>query len=88
MVTTVSSSAALYSALKAAHGGDTILLAPGTYTPFSIKSMNFSSEVTIASADATKPAVLTGFTITSSSGIAFENLELRTDLYTEAKPYQ
>ena len=72
----VGSSTALTSALKAAQGGDTIQLAPGTYSALSISNLNFAQGVTITSADPGNQAVLTNFNITGSSGLTFSNVEM------------
>jgi len=77
MITTVSSAAALQTALAAAHGGDTILLAAGTYSNISISGKNFAQDVTIGSASTTHEALLTGLTVTSSSGLNFRDLEVK-----------
>src|ERR1017187_1640894 len=74
--TTVTSSAALLSALSAAHAGDTILLAPGTYASISISNFNKSDVVNISSQDSLHPAVLTGLCIESSAGLTFSNVNL------------
>jgi Ca2+-binding RTX toxin-like protein len=73
--TTVSSAAALNSALKAAQAGDTILLAPGTYAGVVASNLNFASDVTIASANPGAMATLTGLSVQSSSGLQFQNLD-------------
>ena len=44
--TTVSTAAALVSALKTAHSGDTILLSAGSYGAISISSVNIAGNVT------------------------------------------
>jgi Ca2+-binding RTX toxin-like protein len=75
---TVSTTAALTAALKTAHAGDNILLASGTYSGLAVKNVNFAANVTISSADSTHQAVLTDFSINSSSGLTFTNLELST----------
>ena len=71
---TVTSTDALWSALKTAHAGDTIQLAAGTYTPVSLTGFHFDGTVTITSADSSHQAVLTGVSLNSDSGIAFSNL--------------
>jgi len=71
----VSSTAALNTALKAAHAGDTILLSSGTYT-LSASGLNFATDVVVASANADRPAVLTSLSITDSSGITVRDLDL------------
>jgi Ca2+-binding RTX toxin-like protein len=75
---TVSSVAGLTATLSQAHGGDTILLAPGTYAGVTINGVNFAKTVTIASQSSVSPAVLTGLTVNNSSGLAFSHLNLST----------
>jgi parallel beta-helix repeat protein len=72
----VGSSAELMTALKMATGGETILLKAGTYDPVSLRGVNFGDNVTIRSADASNPAVLTGVRMSESSGFSFQNVEL------------
>jgi hypothetical protein len=84
MITTVRNSAQLLKALKAAHNGDTILLAAGTYSAIAISGVNFTSGVTIASADSTHEAVLTGLSVTNSSGLNFQQLDLTATTGTAA----
>jgi Ca2+-binding RTX toxin-like protein len=79
MLVTVNSGSTLNSALNSAHGGDTILLAPGTYTGVSLNGLNFASNVTVASANPNAEAVISGLTVKSSSGVIFQNLELYAD---------
>src|SRR5262249_34324176 len=71
---TVSSTSALIAALKAAHPGDTIKLAAGTYSSVVIQKLSFSSPVTITSADSNHPAVLTGLNVVGSNGLKFTGL--------------
>lgn len=73
---TVDSTAALSLALKSAHAGDTILLAPGTYSGLAIKNIDTGGLVNIKSLDADNQAVLTNFNITGSSGLKFSELEM------------
>lgn len=73
---TVDSTAALSSALKAAQSGDTILLAPGTYSGLSIKNLDTGGLVTIKSLDPNNEAVLTNFGIQNSSGLKFAGVEM------------
>jgi hypothetical protein len=62
--------------LSQAQAGDSILLAPGTYSPW-ISNLNISgSGVTIGSLNAAIPAVLTGLQINGSSGLNFTNLDV------------
>lgn len=71
----VSSTAALNSALKAAKAGDTILLSGGTYT-LNVSGLKFASDVTVASANADRPAVITSLSITDSAGLTIRDLDL------------
>jgi hypothetical protein len=84
MITTVNNSAQLLKALKAAHSGDTILLAAGNYNNISISGLSFPSGVTIASADPTHEAVLSNLVVTNSSGLTFKQLDLTTTTGTAA----
>lgn len=74
-VTIVASSAELNSALTAAQAGDTIKLAPGTYSGIVAKSLTFSDPVTITSQNTLTPAVINDLSITSTSGLTFYSLE-------------
>jgi len=76
-VMTVSSTAALTSALKSAHGGDTILLQAGTYSGFSLYHQDFGTGVTITSADPTHQAVLTNFNMDTVQGLTFSRLDFQ-----------
>lgn len=73
---TVSTSAQLQTALSSAHGGDTILLAAGSYGDFSVADLSFSSQVTIQSADASHPAQFRSISVSGSQNLAFENLNV------------
>ena len=72
----VSTSAQLQTALASAHGGDTILLASGSYGDFSVANRSFSSQVTIESADAGHPAEFRSISISGSQNLAFQNLSV------------
>ncbi len=73
---TVSSAAELMAAASKAAGGDTILLAPGTYSSVSLRGININGQVTITSADKTKPVEINGLAVNGSSGFTFSNLVL------------
>lgn len=73
---TVGSTAGLNAALKTALSGDTILLAPGTYSGLSIKGIDTGGLVTIKSLDPNNEAVLTNFNISHSSGLKFQGVEM------------
>lgn len=74
--TTVSSAAGLLSALASAAAGDTILLAPGAYGDVSISGANFAADVVIRSADLANPAVLRSLSITGSSSLSFQGIDV------------
>jgi VCBS repeat-containing protein len=78
---TVNNSAGLMSALKSAHGGDTILLASGTYSAVSIYQFHPTSVVNIQSASATNQAVITALSVNQSSNLKFTNITFTTSLY-------
>lgn len=71
----VKSTVELISAVKHAHDGDTILLASGTYAGVALKNITINGNVTIASADAGHPAVLSDLLVKGSSGLSFANLD-------------
>jgi len=71
----VSTTNDLLSAVSSASSGDTISLASGTYSGVNFNNINFSSNVTITSADPSNPAVLTSLMVRNSSGLTFSNLE-------------
>ncbi len=74
----VMTAAQLALALSAAHGGDTILLSPGTYSRVWLQNLSFDNPVTIASRDSGHPAVLSGLKLTNDTGLKFANLEIST----------
>ena len=76
MITTVSTSDGLWSAVKAAQPGDTILLAPGAYTSVNLTGMNPSGMVTVTSLDPGHPAVIAGLSVMGSSNLSFNHLDL------------
>ena len=71
----VSSVSQLTTALSKAQSGDVIQVASGTYSNVLLKNYNFAGNVTITSADPTKPAVFTDFVLKSSSGITLKGME-------------
>ena len=72
---TVNNTQELSAALKAAQDGDVISLTAGSYSGLDVSRLNFSTGVTITSADPSHLAVLTNFDISASSGLHFANLE-------------
>jgi hypothetical protein len=67
-----SSSSGLRSALSSARSGDTIVLARGDYGSLNLEGRDFSSQVTIRSADG--QAVFDGLYLKNVSGLAFDNV--------------
>lgn len=84
MITTVNTIAGLLAALKVAKGGDTVLLAPGTYDAVAINNIKFKSTVTIASADPTHQAVLSNLSLNNTAYLTFKQLTLTTSTGTAA----
>ncbi|MBL8553962.1 MAG: right-handed parallel beta-helix repeat-containing protein [Phenylobacterium sp.] len=74
-ITTVSTTAGLVSALKAAADGDTIQLGSGTYSAVSLKDLSFANGVTITSQTPGAPAVITDMTLSGTRGLTFQDLE-------------
>jgi parallel beta-helix repeat protein len=74
----VSTTAALVNAAHAAAVGDTILVAPGTYSNVGIFSAakTGTGTVTIKSADTSNPAVLNDLTLANSSNFTLTDLNL------------
>jgi Ca2+-binding RTX toxin-like protein len=72
----VSSAAGLAAALKTAVSGETIKLAAGNYGTVSISNVKISGNVNITSSNPNNPAVLTGLSISNSSGLTFTDLHL------------
>jgi Ca2+-binding RTX toxin-like protein len=81
---TATSTTNLLADLNAAGPGDTILLAPGTYSNVAVTNL-VKSGVTVTSADPTNEAVLTDLTVKGSSGLTFSDLELYA---TKDTPFQ
>lgn len=78
----------LTTALKSAQAGDTIKLAAGDYSSFTLNGIKFGGVgVTITSLDTNNDARLTAFELRGCEGITFRDLELAADP-TKANPYQ
>ena len=84
----VASAEALSATLKVATSGDTILLAPGTYSDIYIRSLSFDNDVTIKSQDPGNPAVITSLNIQNAKGLSFENLEFSNANPTDSFSYR
>jgi Right handed beta helix region len=81
----VANNSQLTSALKSARGGDEIRLAGGEYD-LSMRNLSFSSEVTITSANAARPASFEKINLTSVKNLTFDGVDLRGDA-DESKPF-
>jgi hypothetical protein len=66
--------AELHTALSSAQGGDRIELAGGDYGSLDISGVNFTSDVTIVSADPSDPAVITRLELDNSSHLVLDGL--------------
>jgi len=75
-VLNVSNATQLQAALASAKAGDTIKLAAGNYGNVSITSKNFSTDVTITSADPTHPATFASLSVSSSSHLDFSGVNI------------
>lgn len=71
----VSSTAALLSALRSAKSGDVIKLAAGDYSNVSLSNLQFSGNVTIQSADKNRPAVLSDITLNNVKNLTVQDIE-------------
>lgn len=72
----VSSASQLAAALEVASGGDRIKLAPGDYGDVDFDNMDFSSAVTITSADPSNMASFNTIGIYESSNLTFDGIEV------------
>jgi len=73
----VSNQAQLDAAVRQAGGGDTIMLASGSYADLDVRGVN-KGQVTITSASAGDPAVIRSMLVKDSSGITVRNVELQS----------
>lgn len=73
-VITVSNTAQLMSALKSAKGGETIELEAGNYGSLYLNNLDYSSKVTITSADHSNPASISMLSLANSSNFTFDHL--------------
>ncbi len=72
----VSNANELTAAIDSAQAGDTIELASGFYGDLRILNTNYSSDVTITSADAGDPATFSSIFLFDSSNITFDSLNV------------
>lgn len=84
----VTSAEALSATLKVVSSGDTIVLAPGTYSDVYIRNLSFDNDVTIKSQDPGNPAVITSLNIQNTKGLSFENLEFSNATPTDSFSYR
>ena len=74
---TVNTSVQLLAALKAAKGGETIVLKAGSYDKLTLTNKSFAADVTIKSADASHPAVLNGVTLNGVDHLKFDGVVIQ-----------
>lgn len=86
--TTVTDAASLLRALRAARGGETILLAPGSYGDVSLSGLKPLSTVTIRSADADNDAVFRSLKLTNVSNMVFDDIDVRHVLRPGQKEFE
>lgn len=75
-VINVANQAQLAAALSTAVGGETFVLAPGSYGSVSISGRNFSAPITIQSQSSTSMATFSNLDVRNSSNIAFKSVDI------------
>ena len=88
MIVNVQSTSGLLAALKTAQAGDTILVAPGTYSSVILANFKFNGAVKIQSADPANPAVFKDMIVANSSGLTFSQVGFTTDTKTAVSVWQ
>jgi len=71
----VANATQLLRAVQTAKSGDVILLSAGNYGSVNLTGFKFGGNVTIASADASKPAIFTGMMVNNSTGLTLKGLD-------------
>lgn len=80
--TLVSTPAQLKAVAKLARAGDTILLAPGDYGDFALSSIRPGGTVTIKSANPNADAVFRTLSVTNSTNLVIEDIDISRPLAT------
>lgn len=76
-VKVVNTSADLLKALQSAKGGDRIELAPGSYSGFTLKNVDYADTVTLTSQDPENRAVITGMVkLQGVGGLTIEGVDM------------
>jgi len=88
MIFDVADSSGLLGALKQAKNGDVILLKEGAYSNVAIRNIRIDGNVTIQSADGSKPAILTSLAVRDSAGLTFKDLEFAAGAKAEMYPFR
>ena len=83
-VVVVNTTAGLLGALKTATAGETIELAPGTYSSVNLPNIHPSGTVTITSQYAWNQASITGLVVNTSSNLSFRSLDINATSLTPA----
>ena len=82
---TISTQAQLNAALTNSSGGDTLVLAAGSYD-VNLSNKTFSSPITITSASSANPARISYTKLTNVSNITFKGLEIGRSLGSSESP--
>lgn len=78
----VTNQAQLDAAVKAAKGGDTVVLAAGTYKQLWVDNKVSATAITFKSESTTNPAVISYLRALSSDGVVFQNLKVGREVVT------
>ncbi len=84
----VKDTAGLLNVLKTAKSGDTVYLQSGTYSSVNLNNIQVNGNVTIASLNTGKPAVLADLRINNSKGLTLSGLELDASVKKADMGYQ
>ena len=84
----VSSTEQLRRALETAQNGDVISLMPGRYPGIVISNVKKNGNVTVTSADPSRPAIIEELLIRNSAGLTLSNVELAANTATLQKMKQ
>ncbi|HYZ47724.1 MAG TPA: right-handed parallel beta-helix repeat-containing protein, partial [Sphingomonas sp.] len=73
---TVTTDTELAAAISKAVGGDTVYLAPGSYTSLSLANKAYTTPVTFTSLDASRPAHIDGISINNAQNATLSHLDV------------
>src|SRR3546814_14355558 len=83
---TISNATQLTAALKIAKGGEVFDLAPGNYGTLSFNNRNFSSAITIRSANSSNRATFAKTMVNNSTGIRFDSVNFNNPIPASVNP--